>query len=95
MKGAEVISRSEMPPPAPPKPVPKQTELDLHLTRCVQWKETRARLAALGIDVSNYRPPPRRHRSEMESTKPAAVTGEVTYGGPTLRRYFKTAVSVR
>ena len=32
--------------------------------------------------MSNYGPPLPLHRSEMESTKPAAVTGEVFYSPP-------------
>jgi hypothetical protein len=53
IEGAEITSRYEIKETPPPPPA--------------QWKQTRARLQALGIDVSNYRPPPPLHRSELES----------------------------
>ena len=93
VKGAAIISRSEMP-QTPPKPTPKTTELELHLIRRVQWKETRARLAALGIDVTNYREPLPLHRSEMEST--SVKPGEVIYGDRTIvRRNIGQVLGVR
>ena len=93
VKGAEIISRSEMP-QSPPKPTPQTTELELHLIRRVQGHESRARLAALGIDVTNYREPLPLHRSEMEST--SAQPGEVIYGDRTIvRRNIGQVLGVR
>ena len=88
---AEVLTvhRTERPKPAPP-----QTDLDQHLIRRLQWKETRARLTALGIDVTNYREPLPLHRSEMEST--SVKPGEVIYGDRTIvRRNIGQVLGVR
>ena len=64
VRGAEIIERLELSPDA--KPAPPQ-DLDQYLVQRVQYTQTRARLEALGIDVTNYRPPLPLHRSEMES----------------------------
>ena len=79
VRGAEIIERLDLGRPDP-KPTPPQTDLDQHLLRRVQYTQTRARLEALGIDVSNYRPPPPLHRSELESMKRHALETICAHG---------------
>ncbi len=40
-------------------------DIEIDCLRRIQYEETKAKLEQLGIDTSNYRPPPHIHRSEQ------------------------------